>query len=188
MLNSFYDKFIFTNGLKYKHNNFFLIHLPFVIAPTAVLTGLMSSNDLEFNKKLYYNVKSSVKTSLVKQFHLDFGFKGDKIVNFLETYFVASGWGKIQTVDLDFEGKKAIVKVSDNPFSKKLHGKVKEPCDHILRGIFAGLFSYAFGENVDCVEVHCSVSGEQDCEFIVKKPGDFNIEKKNVRDQLELDI
>ncbi len=187
MLNAFYDKFIFTNALKYKHSNFYLLNLPFVIAPNDLFLGMLALDD-DFQKKLYSAVKQSVKTGLIKKFRLDFGFKGEKLVNFLETYFMASGWGEIKTVDLDFKNQKAIVKVSNSPFGSGLHGKVSKPCDHILRGIFAGLFSKAFEANVDCVEVHCVALGESDCEFIVKRPNEFSLENKHVLSQLELDI
>ncbi|MDP6670278.1 MAG: hypothetical protein QGI60_00485 [archaeon] len=96
MLNSFYDKFIFTNALKYKHSNFYLLNLPFVIAPSDLFLGMLSLDD-DFSKKLYSSVKQSTKSNLIKKFRLDFGFKGEKLVNFLETYFMASGWGEIKT-------------------------------------------------------------------------------------------
>ncbi|MAG22285.1 MAG: hypothetical protein CL943_03205 [Candidatus Diapherotrites archaeon] len=188
MLNTFYDKFIFTNGLKYKNNNFYLLNMPFVIAPSELFIGLLEVDDEDFKRKLYYATKDSVRKHLIKEFDLDFGFKGAKLVTFLETYFVASGWGKIQTVDLNMGGKKAIVKVRNNPFSSHLHKKVSRPCDHFIRGILAGVFSRVFNAKVDCVEVHCAALGEQDCEFIIKKQGEFNLENKHVRRQLELDI
>lgn len=187
MLNAFYDKFIFTNALKYKHSNFYLLNLPFVITPSDLFLEMLTLDD-DFQKKLYSSVKASVKKNLIKKFRLDFGFKGEKLVNFLETYFMASGWGEIKTVDLDLKNQKAIVKVSNSPFGSALHGKVSKPCDHLLRGIFAGVFSKAFEADVDCVEVHCVALGESDCEFIIKKPDEFNLENKNVLNQIELNI
>jgi predicted hydrocarbon binding protein len=188
MLNTFYDKYIFTNGLKYRDNNFYLLNLPFVIAPSMLFTALQEVNEPDFSRRLYYAVKDSVKKRLVKEFGLGFGFQGEKLVQFLEAYFVASGWGSIKTVDLDFENKQAIVKVKNSPFSSRLHKKVSRPCDHFLRGILAGLFCRVFNADVDCVEVHCIALGEQDCEFIIKKQGSFNLENKHVREQIELDI
>ena len=188
MLNQFYDKFIFTNGLKYKHNNFFLLNLPFVIAPNEIFTGLLEVEDEEFEKKLYYAVKDVVRKHLIKEFGLDFGYTGEKLVKFLETYFVASGWGAIKTVNLDFQNKRAIVKVGNNPFTSHLHKKIAHPCDHVLRGIFAGVFGKVFESDIDCVEVHCSALGEQDCEFIVKQQHDFDLSNKHVLNQLNLSI
>jgi predicted hydrocarbon binding protein len=188
MLNSFYDKFIFTNGLRYKHNNFFLGSLPFVIAPSELFVGLLETGDEEFERKLYYITKDTVKKRLLRRFGLDFGFEGEKLINFLKAYFVASGWGGIETIDFSFEGKRAILKVGNTPFSSMLHKKVSEPCDHLLRGIFAGVFTKAFKSSVDCVEVKCVAVGAPECEFIVKQREEFNIKSKYVRRQLGLDI
>ncbi|MDP6670211.1 MAG: 4-vinyl reductase, partial [archaeon] len=82
----------------------------------------------------------------------------------------------------------AIVRVGNSPFGNGLHGEVSKPCDHILRGVFAGVFSKAFNVDVDCVEVHCTAIGGNDCEFIIKKPDEFNLENKHVLSQIELDI
>lgn len=188
MLNTFYDKFIFTNGLKYRHNNFFLINLPFLICPTELLAGLLETGNTEFERQLYLSVKRSVNNHLIGQFGTDFGFKGEKMVNFLERYFVASGWGNIKNVDLDLEAKKAIVRVTNNSLALRLHKKHGMPIDHILRGIFAGLFSHVFQQNIDCVETHCTALGEADCEFIVKQQSEFDFGDKRVRQQLELDV
>ena len=188
MLNNFYDKFIFTNGLKYRHNNFFLVNLPFLICPSQILAGLLETNDVEFQKRLYCSVKESVASRFAPPIGTEFGFHGEKLANFLESYFVASGWGLIQNVDLDLDARKAIVKVSNNPFAKMLSKKCSMPVDHILRGIIAGIFSFIFKEPVDCVETHCFALGEQDCEFIVKRQNEFDISDKRVQQQLELEI
>lgn len=187
MLNSFYDKFIFTNGLKFRHNNFFLINVPFVIAPVSVLAGLMQSSDDEFSKKLYSFVKDSVKKNLMKQLSLDFGFKREKLVVFLEEFFSASGWGSISNVNVDFSRAEAIVSVKDNPFVAFLNAPAKKPVDCFLRGIFAGLFSRAFEKDVDCVELHCSALGAENCEFIIKEQYLFDLSLKAVREQLEIE-
>ena len=188
LLNRFYDKFIYANSLKYRHNNFFLIDLPFLLCPAALLSGLLETNDPEFEKKLYLAIKESVAKHLIPSFGTEFGFRGKKMVAFLEQYFVASGWGSIKNVDLDFGEKKAIVLVLNNPIASRLHSKPKAPADHILRGILAGLFSRVFEERVDCVETHCCALGESNCEFIIKKQSLFDFSDKRVRRQIEAEI
>ena len=188
LLNRFYDKFIYANSLKYKHNNFFLVDLPFLICPAQLLSGLLETQDSVFEKKLYLAIKESVAKDLIPAFGTEFGLRGKKMVAFLEQYFVASGWGTINNVDLDFKAKKAIVRVSNNPVASRLHLKAKAPADHILRGILAGLFSRVFEEPVDCVETHCCALGEGDCEFIIKKQPLFDFSDKRVRQQLEAEI
>ena len=111
MLNTFYDKFIFTNGLKFRHNNFFLINLPFLIMPVEILSSVLASEDADFHKKIYSIAKESVKSSLVKDMSLEFGFKGERMINFLRDYFSASGWGTIQIIDLKTEKADSIVMI-----------------------------------------------------------------------------
>ncbi len=188
LLNRFYDKFIYANSLKYKHNNFFLVDLPFLMCPAHILSGLLETNNPEFEKKLYIAIRESVAKHLIPSFGTEFGFKGKKMVNFLEQYFTASGWGSIKNVDLDFDAKQAIIMVSNNPIASMIHSKAKAPADHILRGIFSGLFSRVFEEPVDCVETHCCALGESSCEFIIKKQPLFDFSDKRVRRQLEAEI
>jgi len=188
LLNRFYDKFIYANSLKYTNNNFFLVDLPFLICPVHLLSGLLATTDPEFEKKLYIAIRESVAKQLIPAFGTDFGFRGKKMVAFLEQYFTASGWGTIKNIDLDFAAKKAIIKISNNPVTSCLHSKAKAPADHILRGIFAGLFSRVFEEPVDCVETHCCALGECDCEFIIKKQLLFDFSDERVRRQLEAEV
>jgi predicted hydrocarbon binding protein len=184
MLNSFFDKYIFTNTLKYRNNNFFLLNIPFSIIPTEIIVAISSQNDIEFNRKIYFSIKENTRKNMVKQFQLDFGLDRKKSLIVFENFFSASGWGKIQTIDINFENKRAIIIVENSPIATSLKGKVSFPVDIILRAIFAGIFSEAFQENVDCVESECvAVSGER-CKFIIKPEHNFDLSKKIVRDQL----
>ncbi len=187
MINSYYDKFIFTNSLSFRNNNFFLIDIPFVMMPNELIVGLLSHSDSAFNKKIYYSVREAVVKELVKDFRIDFKADGLKAIEVIEQYFSASGWGSIENVQVDKEKFRAIIHVSNNPFASRLFGKSKEPVDHLFRGIFAGLFSVAFEKKMECVELHCVARGEQDCEFVIKEQCDFDVSKKEVQNQLELE-
>jgi len=188
VLNSFYDRFIFVNGLQYRDNNFFFINVPFLICPNDILISLLETGNIDFEKRLYTSVKTGVKTRLIPLFGSGFGFRGEKLVNFLERFFVASGWGLIKNVDLDFGASKAIVRVSNNPVARHLNKRVSKPADHLLRGMIAGIFSFVFGTDVDCVETHCIALGESDCEFIVKRQREFDFSDSRVLDQLQLEL
>jgi len=183
VLNPFFDKFVFTNGLKFRHNNFFLINLPFFIVPVEVLAGLLDNSDNEFNKKLYYSLKESVKKRFMKQMSREFGLKGEKMIGFLEKFFSASGWGSVKHVDLNFQKTEALVSVSNNPFSSFIKSS-KQPVDHLHRAVFAGLFSSAFGKDVECVEVKCSSLGNETCEFVVRPQSMLDLKNPNTRNQV----
>ncbi|MFH1224644.1 MAG: 4-vinyl reductase [Candidatus Diapherotrites archaeon] len=187
MLNTFYDKFIFTGGLKYAHNNFYLMNLPFLIMPLELLSGLAARQDQHLDLEIYYCSKYSTLSGLLKQFDLDFGLHDEKALQVVEEFFTASGWGLIEHLDRDDANKRAIVVVKDSPIAHALHGKVKFPVDHFLRGVFAGLFSQVFKADMECVESKCLALNEESCHFVVKQANEFDFSKKEVRRQLRVD-
>lgn len=184
MLNNFFDKFIFTSTLKYTHSNFYLVDIPFLIAPIETLVGLSEVQDIDFQKKIYESVKKSTSEGLMKEFGLTIGSEKKKQLEFLESFFIASGWGQLQTIDLQPEGKKAIIVLDNSPFVAKLKGKTQISADVFLRGTLAGMFCRIFEENIDCVEAECAaISGER-CKFIIKPKTEFDFSNKIVQDQL----
>ncbi|MFA5931360.1 MAG: 4-vinyl reductase [archaeon] len=184
MLNNFFDKFIFTSTLKYTHNNFYLVDIPFVIAPIDSLTGIAGVQDTEFLKKIYLTTKKSTQENLMKEFGANFGVEKKKELELIETFFTASGWGHIQSIDVQSEAKRAILVVDSSPFATALKSKTQLPADTFLRGVLAGVFSKIFEEDIDCVETECAaISGER-CKFIVKPKTEFDFSNKMVQDQL----
>lgn len=186
MFNSFYDKFVFTNGLKYKHNNLFLLNLPFVILPTDALVSIAKQGNADTNREIYYAVKSSIKGALKKEFQIDFGVQGERGLEFMEAYFTASGWGKLSRTDLDFEKKHALVSVMNSAVANN-SGKSKLPVDTFLRGFLAGIFTIYFKQDVDCVETHCEAVSGNRCNFVIKPLSEFNFENKLTRGQLNVE-
>jgi len=154
--------------------------------PIDALVGIAERNDADLNKEIYYSVKDSIKGTLKKEFQVDFGVSGDKGIEFMETYFTASGWGKLQRTNLDFEKQHALVSVDNSPVALNCT-KAKLPVDSFLRGFLAGIFSIYFKKNVECVEVKCKALGENYCDFIIKPLEEFNFEKKLVRKQLKVE-
>jgi predicted hydrocarbon binding protein len=144
----------------------------------------MEVQDPELHRKIYASMKKNVKSDLTKQFDVDFGLNREKALELMMTFFTASGWGKVQTIDLDFNGKRAILLVENSPVAQALKGKVSWPVDVMLRGIFAGIFSNAFGVDVDCVESECAALKAQACKFIIKPQSEFDLSTREVRDQL----
>ena len=184
MLNSFFDKFIFTSTLKYTHNNFYLLNIPFVIAPVDSLIGIAGIQETDFQKKIYLAVKKSTFESLMKEFGENFGVEKNKELDLVNTFFTASGWGNIQNIDVQQESKKAIVVLENSPFAVALKGKTQIQADTFLRGSLAGIFSKIFSEDVDCVEVECAALGGERCKFIIKPKTEFDFSNKLVQSQL----
>ena len=186
MLNRFYDKYIFTNTLKYTHNNFSLVNIPFLMVPLDILSTLVSTQDLEKHKEIYSSFKESTKDNFMPKFK-ELGIEESKRLEFVKAFFIASGWGFIQIINLEKETKKAIVTVDNSPFASSLQGKSKIAVDSIIRGVLSGLFSNLFEDDVDCVEVECVALGSKNCKFIIKPKSEFDLEKEIVREQLIFD-
>ncbi len=186
MLNHFFDKYIFTNTLKYTHNNFFLVNLPFFIMPVDVMVSLAGNSDIEMHKKIYLSFKENTKANFLPRFK-QMGVEQEKILMLVKTFFVASGWGNIEIIDNKLESKRAIVVLDNSPFVTELKGKVSLSVDVFLRGILAGLFSVVFAEDVDCVESECAALSGERCKFIIKPKTEFDLESKAVQEQLVLD-
>ncbi len=184
MLNSFYDRFIFTNALHYKHNNFFFSNVPFVIAPSAVFSGIAKVNNPDFQKQVYSSVKKEVMEQLVRQLDREFELKKDRLLEFFFAYCTASGFGLFEAKDISHGKKRALVSISNAPFAVFFPTPAKHPVDSFLRGLIAGAFSVVFEENVDCVETECSAMGASYCSFVVKPPHDFDFSNHEVREQL----
>lgn len=183
MLNQFLDKYIFTNTLTYKQNNFHLVNIPFLIFPVDLLVELIKESDIGKRKEIYYKIKESSANYFLPKFD-EIKLDGKKQLDFVKTFFIASGWGSINLIDVDFEGKKAIIIVENSPFVKQLKGKVDFEVDLILRGVFASLFSEIFKENIECVESECGAVNGEKCKFIIKPASEFDFNNKVVRNQL----
>ena len=188
MLNKFFDKFIMVNELKFKDYNFSIANIPFLIVPTDVIAGICSLETEEFNKKLYYSVKNSVRLELSPRFRLDAGSEQDRFLKFAEVFFTASGFGLLQNIQLDFSANRAIVSVSNSAVALLLKGKARVACDHLLRGILAGIFSAAFKQDIECVESKCLALNNNACEFVCEPSASIDFSSKEAREQLELKL
>ncbi|MBI4210392.1 MAG: hypothetical protein HY544_02705 [Candidatus Diapherotrites archaeon] len=185
MLNSFYDKFIFTNGIQYTHSNFYLVNMPFVMLPADLLAGIAAAEDGAANRHMYKAIKEAVRQNVRKDFQIDFGVEGEKGLEFMQAYFIASGWGQMEFNDINSEKGHALISVANSPVAANCKN-AKAPVDTVLRGILAGIFSTHFRKDVECVEVKCAALNAQQCDFIVKPLAEFDFGNPNTRAQLEV--
>jgi predicted hydrocarbon binding protein len=109
-------------------------------------------------------------------------------LKFAEVFFTASGFGLLQNIQLDFSANKAIVNVSNSAVALLLKGKARLACDHLLRGILAGIFSAAFKQDIECVESKCLALNNNACEFVCEPAGNIDFSSKEAREQLELKL
>ena len=184
MLNYFYDKFIMTSTLRYTHNNFYLLDIPFAITPTETLIAISSIEEEPFRKKLYETIKKDTNEKLLAQFSFNFGLDKKKELDLFKDYLTASGWGSLQMIDFNMETKRAIVVEENSPIAVPLKGKSAFATDTILRGLLAGAFSKVFEEDIDCVEAECAAQNSERCKFILKPKKEFDFASAVVQQQL----
>jgi len=186
MLNSFFDKYIFTSTLKYTHNNFFLVDIPFMMVPVEMLIAVAGSSDVELHKKVYATVKQGTKEKFMPRLS-GFSTERNKELDFLKTFFMASGWGQIEVIDFNADSKRALVVLESSPFASALRGKATLPVDIFFKGMLAGAFSVLFKEDIDCVETECVALNNERCKFVLKPQTEFDFSNKMVQDQLHVE-
>jgi predicted hydrocarbon binding protein len=183
MINTFIDKYLFTNNLKYAHNNFYLGNIPFVFFPTNFLIELVASDKPEISKSIYEMVKKDARDHFFESVGVE-NVDGRKQLDFFVNFFTGSGWGKISVVDFSKESKRAIIVVDNSPFVEALKGKCTHHVDTFFAGMIAGAMSKIIGEDMDCVEVECAVAGAEHCKFIIKPKTEFDFSNPIVSAQL----
>lgn len=89
----------------------------------------------------------------------------------LQQLFDIYGLGQMAIEDINNKDKTAIIMVKDSSladeFLEKKKSKSKTAVCTLTSGVIAGMFSYIFGKEVDCVEEKCKAKGEGNCLFNV---------------------
>jgi predicted hydrocarbon binding protein len=84
----------------------------------------------------------------------------------LVSYFARLGWGR---VDFDFTRfAEGLIEISvTNAASTAWSEPVMPTADHLLAGVFAGLFAELSGVELDCLQTECEVAGSAPARFII---------------------
>lgn len=98
------------------------------------------------------------------------GKTDDGVIKTLQSLFEIYGLGKLEIINLDNDKKKVLIRVKDSSManSQLKKSKSKIPVCTLTSGILAGIFSYIFKKDVDCVEKKCLAKGEEICEFMIE--------------------
>lgn len=126
------------------------------------------NNDPRLTSKLYLSTKKSMVlhgfgSNVGKEYKFNFNDYASWFVNLAKL----AGWGKISWKEVDYVKKYGVIDVYDSPVAVTSINKLKRPCDHILRGFFAGGGTTAFKKDVDAIEIKCSAVGDDVCRFII---------------------
>ncbi|MBI2631790.1 hypothetical protein HYW75_02195 [Candidatus Pacearchaeota archaeon] len=120
--------------------------------------------------KVYGKIKSVIIKELI-QLGQKIGQTDEGTIKTLEGLFNINGLGKMNIVNLDNEKKEAMINITDSTIAIEWLNKNKKESKNavctLTAGVLAGIFSYIFGGDVDCVEVSCIAKGDNICEFKV---------------------
>lgn len=92
-------------------------------------------------------------------------------ITVLQEIFNVYGLGDMTIEKIDNSDKQALIVVRESTIAeewmKKRREKAENPVCAITAGVIAGIFSYIFGKELDCVEIKCMARGSPYCLFKV---------------------
>lgn len=161
--------------IDFKEGSISLFTNRIVMAPATFLLEFTKAieGSPEETHSLYESAKTSFKEIVTKDVRT-YKFSVNDYIKWLFEISSFSGWGLLTLESLEIEKKSGSITMLNSPVSEGLKGKVKLPCDHIVRGFIAGALSIAFKEDIECAEMECVGSGAARCRFIFKPASQFN--------------
>jgi predicted hydrocarbon binding protein len=133
---------------------------------TAKTGSEKSLKELVEHAKVYQNVKdqSLKEIALLSQ---KVGKTDDGTIKTLQKVFEIYGLGKLTITNLDNKNKTATLKIENSTMAKahSKKGNSKKTVCTLCAGVLAGIFSYVFKKDIDCIETKCLAQGNNFCEF-----------------------
>jgi predicted hydrocarbon binding protein len=185
MLSSLLQKLLFVNQLDMKDgkieilgNRYLLLDASFILALQKIDKSTMYSAAKDASTE---QMKSIVEHAEVYKSMKDIALKeivelskkigkGDEgVISTLQMLFDLYGLGKMRIDDLNNDKKNALVTINQSTLAleRLKEGKTKSPICALTAGMLAGMFSYFFEKDVECVEKKCLARGDENCEFII---------------------
>ncbi len=165
----FFKRLMLARQLSFTEGRIELMKQGIVMVPSEFFGKyiLEANEDKEAVYKLYYAGKEIMR----EKFGIDMGKSYGFGVNEYSTWFVdiakLSGWGNIKWEARNEKNHNGIISILNSPIANYAMGKVKSPCDHVIRGLMAGGASSAFVDDVDIIETECIALGNKSCTFII---------------------
>jgi hypothetical protein len=117
-----------------------------------------------------------------------FGYKDIKqVISFQLETGALMGVGVVTLTRFDSDAKVAHVKIFPNPLANlylKLFGLSQKPVDIFTRGGMAGIFSYAFNEDMVAIETQCLAMGKPFCIIEVRPRDSWDAANSFVKEQM----
>ncbi len=166
---SFFEKLLLSKQLSFNLGDIELLDQRLVIVSSEAFANyIYSINDS--NELAVSNLYQIAKKAMI-QLGINIGKKYSFSFGDYSTWFVEiarlNGWGKAKWELLDKKNFKGIISIEDSPISTALKNKVKNPCDHIIRGLIAGGATSSFKMDVEVIETECIAQGKEKCIFVI---------------------
>ncbi|MBD3252292.1 hypothetical protein GF386_01000 [Candidatus Pacearchaeota archaeon] len=184
-LSSLLQKLLFVNQYNVKNGRIEILGTPFIMLDASDILVLQ-----EIDKtKMYNSVKKSSRSNMkkiVQHAQVYKNIKGQSLMNIanlskkiaksdegmiktLQDFFDVYGLGKLEIIDLNNQEKSAMIRIEKSTLaSEQLKIKKTGKCVCTLTAaLLAGIFSYIFDKDVDCVEKTCLAKGDEACDFEV---------------------
>lgn len=157
-------------------NNYIMLDASDLLALQTIdktkMYGAAKNSSKENLKSLveHASVYKSIKDESVKniaELSKKIGKNDDGIIKTLQSLFEIYGLGKLTIINLDNSKKQATLKVENSTLAmvQLKKSKSKNCVCTLTSGILAGIFSYIFNSDADCIEKKCLAKGDQFCYF-----------------------
>jgi predicted hydrocarbon binding protein len=187
MLTSLIQKLLFINQFNMINGKIEILGGRYIMLDASDLLMLQETDET----KMYAVMKDSSKRNLksmiehakvykslkdesmknIAQLSKRIGKDEEGIIKTLQGLFELYGLGSMQIVNLDNKNKQATINIRNSSVALEQlkRKKVKYTACTIIEGILAGMFSYIFNKDVDCVERKCMAKGDEACMFVVEQ-------------------
>jgi predicted hydrocarbon binding protein len=118
-----------------------------------------------------YNKMKDVFITNISRLGRKIGESDEGVIKTLQEIFNVYGLGEMLIQDIDNSSRKAIVAVRESTIAEEWLAKNKKRAKSavctLTAGVIAGMFSYIFKKEVDCIEARCKAQGGGHCLFRV---------------------
>jgi len=171
-----FDKLMLSRQLKFTEGEIDMLGQRVTIVPADLFTiFIIGINDKPDRVgEVYYAAKQAMKDNFATNIGKSYGFSQKDFSNWFIELAMMSGWGIVRFLENNADKHTAVITIENSPIAVRLKGKVKSPCDHIVRGLMAGGSVSAYNTEVDMVEIECQALGAEKCKFVVDSVENLN--------------
>ncbi len=190
MITGFVKKLMFVNKFNMLDGHIDMLDSPYIMLDASMLLGLQETDETRMyevaktaseksmknivqHAKVYRKMKITIMENLAKISGKITG-SDEGAIKTLQDLFNVYGLGALEIISLKNAEKTALLKVKNSSLARAYLEKNKKsspfPCCTMTAGILAGIFSFIFKKDVDCIETKCLAQSQsnQDCLFEVK--------------------